>query len=186
MKETKDKLSSMAIHLHWIVAVTIITLMSVGIYMSENEAFALYGVHKSVGVLIFLFIMIRVVWRLKQGWPEPVRQYEPMEQALSKVVHYVLLIGTVLMPISGFIMSAAGGYGVSVFGLELFAANPSPVNPGEMVPLNAGAAETGHVLHSLVGYVMLVAIFLHIAGALKHHLIDKDRTLHRMLGRETS
>ena len=75
MNETKDKLSSVTILLHWVVAVTIIALLGVGIYMTENEAYSLYDIHKAVGVIIFLLIIARVFWRIKQGWPPPVRQY---------------------------------------------------------------------------------------------------------------
>lgn len=183
MKETKNKLSPITIILHWIIALAIITLLGVGIYMKENEVFSLYGIHKSVGVSIFILILLRVIWRIAKGWPEPVRQFQPIEQLLSKTVLYILLIGTLLMPISGFVMSAAGGHGVKVFGVELVAANPDPAKEGEVIPHNGTVAGISHSLHGWVGYLMLIALLLHIAGAVKHHHIDKDNTLRRMLGR---
>ncbi len=182
MKDTKDKLSRLTIALHWLVGITIIGLIAVGIYMTENEAFALYPIHKSIGVLVFALVVWRVVWRAMNGWPRSVGDYSTLERISAKVVHWTLIVGTVLFPISGFIMSAAGGHGVAVFGLELVAANPDPANPGEVIALNGGMAQFARTLHGVLGNVMIAAILLHIAGAFKHHLFDRDGTLRRMLG----
>ena len=161
-----------------------IGLLATGIYMKENEVFALYPWHKSFGVLIATFIVLRVIWRIKAGWPSPVRNYTSIEKLLSKIVHYVLIIGTVLMPISGFIMSAMGGHGVDFFGMELVARNPDPADPKEVIALNGTLAGIGHNIHEFAGIAILVGIILHVVGALKHHIIDKDGTLRRMLGAE--
>jgi cytochrome b561 len=67
MRDTKDKLSNLTIFLHWVVGLTIIALAAVGVYMSENEAFELYPIHKSIGVLIFAVIIVRVYWRFVNG-----------------------------------------------------------------------------------------------------------------------
>ncbi len=183
MPDSKAKLSGVTVTLHWLVAITVICLLAVGIYMEENEAYSLYPIHKSVGAIIFLVILARVGWRVSQGWPTPVSQYAKAEQILSKVTHYVLLIATVLMPLTGITMSVAGGHGLHVFGLEIVAANPDPANPDKMLPLNQSAAKLAHTMHGLVANVLIAAILLHIAGALKHHVIDKDGTLRRMLGK---
>jgi cytochrome b561 len=88
------------------------------------------------------------------------------------------------MPISGFMLTAMGGHGVPFFGGELIARNPDPANPQEVVALNATLAEVGHALHGWGGYLIIGAVVLHVVGALKHHLIDRDGTLRRMLGAE--
>jgi len=88
------------------------------------------------------------------------------------------------MPISGFMMSALGGHGVDFFGMELVARNPNPMNPQEVIALNGSLAQIGHTLHYLAGYTLIAAVVLHVIGALKHHVIDKDGTLRRMLGAE--
>ncbi len=180
--DTARKLSPTTVTLHWIVAIMMIGLLGVGIYMEENEAFALYPWHKSFGVLIGVFVVLRVVWRIKNGWPPAAGDYTIWEKLLSKIVHYLLIIGTVLMPISGFMMSAMGGHGVAFFGIELFAPNPDPANPQEALPVNATLAQVGHVVHGLGGNILIGAIALHVIGALKHHIIDRDGTLRRMLG----
>ena len=180
--DTPSKLSSNTVLLHWIVAIMMIVLLGSGIYMEENEAFALYPWHKSFGVLIAAFVILRVLWRIKNGWPTPVSDYSSTEKLLSKVIHYLLIIGTVLMPISGFMMSAMGGHGVDFFGLELVAHNPDPANPKEVIALNGTLAGIGHKMHGLGGNLIIAGVVLHIIGALKHHIIDKDGTLRRMLG----
>lgn len=180
--DTKEKLSPITISLHWIVALTIIALLGIGIYMANAHVYSLYPIHKSVGVCIFAVILLRVIWRIKNGWPEPVSEYKKIEQLGSKIAHYVLLIGSVIIPLSGMMMSGLGGHGIKVFGLELMARNPDPNNAQEVIPINGALAELGSVLHEYVSYIIIAALVLHIAGAFKHHIIDKDGTLIRMLG----
>ncbi|WP_371414902.1 cytochrome b [Hydrogenovibrio sp. JE_KL2] len=184
--DTYSKLSKQTIFLHWVVATFMIALLAVGVYMHETKSFFLYSWHKSFGVLIVVFVVWRIVNRMKNGWLEPVRQYTPVEITLSKIVHWLLIIGTILMPISGMMMSGLGGYGIPFFGLELVAPNPNPDDPTKMIPLNAPLAQAGKVVHSLAGDILIGAVALHIAGALKHHFIDKDNTLNRMKGADIS
>ena len=79
-------------------------------------------------------------------------------------------------------MSALSGHGVEFFGLELVARNPNPDNPKEMIPHNGAIAGIAHELHVIAGYMIIVGVLLHIVAALKHHVVDKDGTLRRMLG----
>ena len=183
MNDTKQKLSPTSIFLHWIVAVTIIGLLALGIYMEENEAYQFYDLHKSIGALIFLVIIARVVWRIKQGWPEPASDYKKIEHLMSKVVHYVLLIGSVIIPMSGLMMSWGGGHELAVFGLEVWGPNHDPVSPEETMARSDAIGGLGHQLHGLISNIVIAAIVLHIVGALKHHIVDKDATLKRMLGK---
>ncbi|MFD2112696.1 cytochrome b [Thiorhodococcus fuscus] len=178
------RLSPNTLALHWIVAIMMIGLLATGLYMAQTSTFGLYPWHKSFGVLIALFVVLRVAWRIRNGWPKPVGDYTSVEKLLAKLVHWLLIIGTVLMPVSGFMMSAMSGHGVPFFGFELFAHNPDPTNPQEVVALNATLAEAGHVLHRWGGYLLIGAVVLHVVGALKHHFVDRDGTLRRMLGTE--
>ncbi|MBF6057742.1 MULTISPECIES: cytochrome b [Thiomicrorhabdus] len=181
--DSTSKLSTATIALHWIVALGMISLIASGIYMHETEAFSIYPLHKSFGVLITLFVLWRIYLRIKNGWPTPVRQYKPLEIRLSKIVHWLLIIGTILMPVSGMMMSGLGGHGIPFFGLELLARNPSPENPKEVIAYSESLAFAGKVMHGLGGNILIAAITLHLLGALKHHFIDKDATLLRMLGK---
>ncbi|GAA4650025.1 cytochrome b [Kistimonas scapharcae] len=177
-----DRLSLVTIALHWLVAVSMIGMLAIGVYMVETETYSLYSWHKSFGVLIITMVIMRVIWRIKNGWPVPVSQYKSIEQSLAKAMHWILIIGTVLMPVSGTLMSAFGGNGVDLFGLELVPRNPDPENPGKVLAHNGDIAAFCHAMHHWLGYIVIGAVLLHITGALKHHCLDKDATLKRMLG----
>lgn len=181
--DQRTSLSKTTITLHWLVGLSIISLLGVGWYMSEFEAYSLYPIHKSIGILIILLVIPRVIWRLKQGFPVPAQQPNPLEHLIAKLVHWTLLISTLLFPISGMMMSGGGGYGLSIFGWEVLAANYDPVTKSA-VPLSEAAAGLGHEMHGILMWVVLIALVLHIGGALKHHIIDKDGTLSRMFGKQ--
>ena len=186
MNDTKSKLSKLTVRLHWVVGITIITLLSVGVYMKEFEAYALYPIHKSFGVLIFLVVLGRVIWRIKKGWPKPASDYKRIEQILSKITHWILIIGTVAMPVSGMILSGVGGFGFGIFGLSIAPENIDAAT-GEVTPFNTTISEIfGYGAHEVIGYTMIGAVALHIIGALKHHIVDKDGTLRRMAGADIS
>ena len=144
--DTRTKLSPLTITLHWVVGLMMISLIAVGIYMEENKVQALYFWHKSFGVLIVFFVVARIAWRMKTGWPPHVGNYSNWEQKLSKLVHWLLILGTVLMPISGMMMSGLGGHGIPFFGIELVAPNPDPANPDKVIPIYRPLARLGHEL----------------------------------------
>lgn len=180
--DTKTKLSGTTIFLHWLVALMVMGALAVGVYMASFEVYALYPWHKSFGQLIFLIVLVQVIHRLKNGWPPAVSKYSQPERVLARGVHYLLLVGVLLMPVFGFLMSALGGTGVAFFGLQLVARNPDPSDVTKVIPFNGPLAEVMNTAHGILGYLLILAILLHIAGALKHHLLDKDGTLRRMLG----
>lgn len=185
-QDRKEKLGLPTITLHWIVGLGILFMLGLGMYMTQAEDFAAFELHETIGILLFIVILARVVHRLRQGWPEPVSTYKRHEQLLSKAVHWLLIICTVLIPLSGIVMTAAGGFGLDVLGVNLVPANPDPANPYEMIAYVPFLAGMGYFVHGLTANLLMLGIVLHIAGALKHTLIDRDGTLKRMLGRRVS
>lgn len=180
--DTRNQLTHTTVILHWLVGIAVIGMLTLGIYMTNTETFSLYPWHKSFGVIIFFIAAARVVWRLKEGWPAPVGNYPSHERILAKTVHWVLLIGTVLMPLSGFLMSSLGGTGVAVFGFEIVARNPDPEDPRRVIAHHQELASFFRGVHGLVAWALVIGILLHIAGSLKHHVVDKDGTLRRIFG----
>lgn len=183
-KDTVQQFSHLSLILHWLVGVGIIALLAVGVYMQENEVYSLYPIHKSIGAILLLFILARIFWRIYNGWPQAVADssYRTIEHNLAKTILWVLIIGSLAMPLSGMLMSIAGGHGLYVFGFEVIANNPNPELPNKDLALNASVAKIAHQMHFIIGYIMIGAVLLHILGAFKHHRIDKDSTLKRMLG----
>ena len=98
-------------------------------------------------------------------------------------MHWVLLIGSLAVPVTGMLYSGLSGHGLGVFGLvTLVPTNHSALDPNVVVPYSEYWGLVAQQTHQVIAHVLAGAIALHIAGALKHHLIDRDRTLLRMLG----
>jgi cytochrome b561 len=182
--DQQSKLSRTTISLHWLVGLFIIGLLGSGVYMVETRAYGIYDWHKSFGVLILVLVIPRVLWRLHNGWPQPAASHKRYEHILARSVHWTLIIGMCLMPLSGFLMSAIGGSGVSFFGINLIVENNPSGEPGQFVPHNQFLADLFHFVHTTSSKIMIIAVTLHVVGALKHHIVDRDGTLRRMLGEE--
>lgn len=181
-KDTQDTLSLTSVILHWLVGIGMITLLVMGIYMAQTQTFSLYPWHKSFGIIIFFFILARVIWRIINGWPTPLQKFETYEVVMSKITHWALLLGTLIMPVSGTLMSLLSGRALKVFGVVIIPPNPNPSAPDQTLPYNESMAAFFHTVHGWTGYLLVAFILLHILGACKHHFITKDRILKRMLG----
>ncbi len=174
-------LSPTEISLHWIVALGMITLIGLGWYMSENKVFALYSIHKSIGVLLFVVIVIRTLTRFLKGWPQSVSKGKPWEHNIAHVIHWVLIVGTIIMPLSGIMDAVMSGRGLFVFGVELIGVNMG--TNGQPEAISEPVSSLSSAVHGIIGKLLIAAIVLHLVGALKHHMVDHDSTLRRMLGR---
>ena len=159
-----------------------IGLLVIGVYMVETDTIYLYTWHKAIGVLIFFVIIFRVAWRIKNGWLIPVAQYKKTEHFLARLVDWVFILGMVILPISGFMQSSLSGHGVNVFGLEIVARNADPNNIKKILAHNKELELFFHFVHYQFSYIVIGSLVLHIFGTLKHHFVDKDNTLRRMLG----
>lgn len=173
------KLSNLTKILHVTIAISMIFLLIVGIYMEENEVFFLYPIHKSIGVIVFAFAIFRIIHRIKEGWPQAIGNASKIQLAMAKLVHWGLITLTALYPASGMMMSGGGGHGIEVFGIELLAENHDDIT-GKTIALNETIASIGHNLHGILMNILILLIVVHIVGALKHHLFDKDETISRM------
>ena len=166
--------------LHWSVAFTMLGLISVGYYMVNWEVWSLYPIHKALGVIALLLVLPRAIYRVKKGF---LPADDNASEALNKSIHcahWGLLIGTLLMPISGMLYSGFGGYGIDVFGLTIVSNN---YTENGAVPFNETIFVVAKAAHSYIAYALTALIALHALGAMKHHIFDKDATLLRMLGR---
>ncbi|RVU34307.1 cytochrome b [Rheinheimera riviphila] len=179
----KDIFNRIGRSLHWLVAIGFIALSLVGIYMANVEAWALYPVHKSMGILLLSAILLRVCWRLWRGWPESAVPQSRIERMLAKIVHRLLLVGTVLMPVSGMFYSGASGHGFGLFGWQLVAENPDPQRPGQVLAYDDFWSALGEQVHEIAGYLLVAAVLLHIAAALKHQWIAKQTRLRQVNNR---
>jgi len=189
MRDTKQKLSTATIALHWVVAVTIFGLWPLGYYMARTRTYSLWPWHQSTGDVLFLIIVARLLWRYRNGWPEPIRTYPRPERVLARLVHWTLVVALVTMPLTGIVSTYAGGYDITVFGWQIIPDVPNhahvaanAIHKLRVTPRNEALHDFLQRVHVVFAWVLAGAVALHVAGALKHHLIDKDGTLRRMLG----
>lgn len=177
IENTSESYGGVAKALHWIVALMIVALLAVGLYMSDLESspfkFQLYGMHKAFGVVVLGLMIVRLFWRVViSPAPGAMPTHALWERALSRGVHYAFYLTLIAMPLSGWLMSSAAGHPVSMFGLF-----PMP----DLVGPDKALAGFMHEAHEILGNVIIALIALHVAGVLKHLVLDRDGTLLRML-----
>ncbi len=166
---------------HWLTALLIITIIPLGAVANRlpydtNEQLAfkaqLFSFHKTLGVIVFAVALARIIWALTQTKPGSLHPERKAETFLAGLVHWLLYISLVAVPLTGWIHHAATA-GFAPIWLPISQDLP-------LVPKDEGIAKLFAGLHWVWSKIMVGAILLHIAGALKHHFIDKDKTLSRM------
>ena len=170
------KYTSTAIALHWLMAIGLIGLFAFGLYMADlplsPAKLRYYSWHKWAGVTLFLLVFVRLAWRVAHRPPALPEHMGRGEQFVAHAGHGLLYLLMLAVPLSGWLMSSAKGIQTVLFGVL-----PIP----DLLEKNK---ELGHLLQTLHwGLNMLLAAVVvgHAAAALKHHFIDKDDVLTRML-----
>ncbi len=175
---------------HWLTALLILTALPLG-WFANNLAHAIYdpniasteddiaravrlfSLHKTVGITVFFVALARILWALRQPKPGLLNADNKPEAFAAETVHWLLYGSLVLVPLTGWLHHAAA---------EGFAPILWPFGQNlPFVPKSAPVAEFTASLHWLFIWVLGLSLVLHIAGALKHHVVDKDSTLRRML-----
>lgn len=167
-----------AIALHWIIALLIV-LNFVVAWMAEDmpkeDMAVMMGNHKAIGISILVLTLIRIGWKLTHKAPPLIESLKAWEAALAKVTHGLMYLLMLAIPIAGWGLSssASNGKPVSMFGLFDVPA----------LPVGSDKPTVGmfHELHEITATLMLVLFVLHVGAALKHHLVDKDGTLRRIV-----
>lgn len=169
--------------LHWLQAVALVGMFAVGLYMVDlpfsPQRLQLFNWHKWAGVLVLTLSFARLLWRLTHrppALPAAVEAGMPGWQRLAhQATHMVLYVLFFAVPLLGWAYSSAAGFPIVLFGVL-----PLP----DFVPVSEGLADALKPLHKFGAYTMAALVVLHVAGALKHQFIDRDRLLARMgLGR---
>jgi cytochrome b561 len=131
-----------------------------------------YDWHKSIGVVLLVLAVLRIVWRKATPLPDWAPTLTPAECAISHWNETLLYACMILMPLSGYRFVMAGDYGIKLFGLH------DLVNP---IGKKEWLADIARVVHILISYAIVVIASWHVGLGLKHHIFDRDRFLHRML-----
>lgn len=187
---------TVAIILHWFIALAIIVMFALGWYMGDlpkegpkQMAFDLFdmglfhwqmdepasprmfyfNLHKSIGFSLLWLIVFRLYWRITHTPPAMLSSYSAMERKLATAVHHTLYLLMVTLPLSGVLMTLYSKFGLKWFGIEVFGGLDKE-----------SLRDVFKEAHELIANLMFLAVILHVVGALKHRLIDKDQTMQRM------
>lgn len=193
---TNNHYTKTAIILHWLIGIAILAMFGLGWYMSELPkdapkamAFDLFdlgiynwqlteevsprtfyfNLHKSIGVTLLGLIVLRIFWRITHRPPALLDSLSAAEKKLATAGHHALYLLMLLVPVSGVLMALYSKYGLKWFCTDLFAGLDNPA-----------MRDTFKEAHEFLGVVMLLVIIVHVLGAIKHKLIDKDGTMDRM------
>lgn len=163
--------------LHWLVALLILGLVGLGWWMVGLTYYhAWYHdapfLHKATGMVVLMLALARLGWGAYTPSPSPLSHIQGVERWLAVWVHHLLAAYMILMPLSGYLVSTSEGAGISIYGLFEVPA---------LAPVPEWLREVAIAIHFWIGYGGAVLIGLHVTGALKHHLVDRDATLRRMV-----
>jgi cytochrome b561 len=176
--DSDERYGLVSIANHWLAAVLIIGMLSLGLYMADlpkdTWKSQLFAIHKSFGILVLTLGAMRIGWRLGNTRPVPVDTAQVWMRRGAQQLHLLLMAMMLALPLSGWAMSSAGDHPVSFFGLFT------------LPPLLAVDKDLAHILgnvHSVLAWILIALLALHVGAALQHHFIARDATLRRMLGR---
>ena len=168
---------SLAQMFHWILALMIIGLGAVGWIMTamatSPDKIKIYALHKSFGLTVLALALLRIVWRAVDRRPLDSPTMPSWQIAAARLVHIALYALMLAMPLSGWLFNSAANFPLQWFGLVSI---PSLTGGADLALKGLARAA-----HYWLFWVLAVAFIAHVAGALKHHFVDRDDVLARML-----
>lgn len=179
LKNTTTTYGWVSITLHWLMAVVMFGMFGLGVYMVDlTYVNAWYRsapfVHQSVGLLLFMLLLFRLFWRLMN--PLPVIFGQGFEKVIALLVHRMHYVFMFTVMLSGYLITTADGRGIDVFHWFEVPA---------LLPPEKGREDVAGLVHMWSAYAFMGFVLLHAAAAMKHHFVDKDATLLRMLGKNS-
>ena len=170
-----EKFGAVAIALHWMVAVLVVFAAVSGLVTANvDEAAATQqslSVHQSLGITVFVLIVIRATWRLTHPPPPLPDSTPPVQRIAAGVTHITMYLILLALPVAGYLSLAARGRAVTLYGL---------VEIPMWMPLNFQLASQALAVHGVGGYVLYGLFVLHVGAALYHRLVLNDGILERM------
>lgn len=175
-----DSWSPIAIILHWMMALMILTQYVTGWIADEMESSPakadLMTWHKSLGITVLLLLLLRTAWRWTHPAPPPPAESPPWEQRLSIAAHGLLYLLMAAVPLSGWLVAST-----SIIPWKYWWLFPWPSIADTDKQLHAVAEN----VHALLFWILLVVVALHVAAALRHHFMKNNNVLLRMIKRES-
>ncbi len=153
--------------IHWLMMIAITTILVLGFVMVEFKdckPWTLYEWHKSLGVLVFVLVWLRLIVRWFSVVPSLPKTISVVNRFAAHLVAYLLYVCMILMPISGYAVSNMNGYGVKFFGY------PLPT----IFTKNLELAQLAEQIHTYTAYFLLILLALHILGVILHHIQGEE------------
>lgn len=178
-RNTTQGYGLVSILLHWLVALAVFGLFALGYWMMGLSYYdpwrqAAPDLHKSIGLLLFAVMILRVLWRGLSPSPAALASHGAATRLATRLGHGFLYVGLFVLMLSGYLISTADGRPIEVFGLFSVPATLSGL-PGQ--------EDIAGLVHEYLAWALVIFAGIHGLAALKHHFIDRDRTLLRMFGR---
>lgn len=177
LKNSAERYGIVSRLLHWSIALLIFGLVALGWYMVDLTYYDRWyytslSAHKALGILVLELAILKILWSLYSRPPEFAPTLKPWERISARIMHGVLYLMMILIPVTGYIISTSAGDPVSFFGWYQVPA---------LFPKNEGMRDLAIELHYYLAYGTAVLAALHGLAALKHHFIDRDGTLRKMI-----
>ena len=165
-----------AIALHWLIALLIFAAFPLGLVMSDMALsplkLKLLSYHKWLGVTVFLLAVARLAWRARHAPPPLPASISRWQQRAAHGLHHLLYLLLLAIPLTGWLMSSAKGFQTVYLGIL-----PLPDLIGKDKMLGDALRE----VHETLNYILLALVVAHVGAALKHHFIERNGVLARML-----
>lgn len=177
-KNSKTSYGWVVICIHWLMALSIFAMFGLGLYMVELTYYDAWykgslDLHKSIGILLLFTLMFRIAWRFINISPEPAdKNLHKTLEIIAKLTHVALYLFMFFLMLSGYLISTADGRSIDVFGVFSIPALPIAIENQEDI---AG------LIHEFFAWTLIIVASVHTLAALKHHFINKNNTLVRML-----
>ena len=183
MTVARSRYSSVAIALHWITGLLILGNLIGGLTMDywldspdpamKQTGFFIIGLHKSIGMTVLVLTLVRLAWRIGNPPPPLPSHMTRVEIILARLTHFAFYVLMLALPLTGWAMVSTGKVVYPTVWFGLFTVPP--------LPLPKSLGELFQESHELLAWVMIATLALHIAAAIKHHYLDRDDVLARML-----
>jgi cytochrome b561 len=178
LKNSDARYGWMAVGLHWLMAPAIIGTFALGWWMRQLSYYDPWyrqgpEIHKAVGILLFGLLLLRLAWRLLNRNPAPEAGTPRWQSRVAGWAHWVIYALLLAIMLSGYLISTADGRPITVFGWVSLPATLQGIE---------GQEDIAGEIHKLLAWTLIGLVALHALAALKHHFIDRDATLRKMLG----
>lgn len=178
IKNDQQNFGLIAIILHWLIAVVTFGLFGLGLWMTGLGYYDDWfqkapKLHEGIGVLLFIFLLTRILWRRINSAPDFISNHKTWERTGAHLAHSLLNVLLLVIIISGYLIVTAKGEPLNMFDLFNIPASLSGIPNQE---------DLAGEIHLLSAWGLIILAGVHALAALKHHFIDKDCTLKRMLG----